>query len=40
MFGEAAGILLEGARVLPRRLEQLGFTFRFPTLGAALEDLL
>jgi hypothetical protein len=32
-------LLLEGAYVRPTRAERLGFTFRFPGLEAALEDL-
>ena len=32
--------LLEGAYILPRRAEELGFVFRFPTADAALGDLL
>lgn len=39
VFGEAASVLLEGQRVLPRRALQLGYIFRFPTIDAALEDL-
>jgi uncharacterized protein len=40
LFGEMASVLLEGQRVLPRRLLELGFQFRFPAAGAALRDLL
>ncbi len=39
-FGEVASVVLEGERVLPARLLQLGFDFRFPTLDLALIDLL
>jgi uncharacterized protein len=39
-LGEAAGVLLGGQRVLPRKLQALGFSFTFPELRAALEDLL
>jgi uncharacterized protein (TIGR01777 family) len=39
-LGEAASLLLEGQRVLPARMQATGFTFRFPTLKAALQDLL
>ncbi len=39
-LGEAATIVLDGQRVLPRRLQELGFAFRFPTAEAALRDLL
>lgn len=39
-LGEAASLLLEGQRVLPARMLAAGFTFRFPALGEALQDLL
>jgi len=39
-LGEAATIVLDGQRVLPRRLRELGFAFRFPAAEAALRDLL
>lgn len=39
-LGEAASLLLEGQRVLPVRMRAAGFTFRFPALPAALQDLL
>ncbi len=40
-LGELAEeLLLQGAFVLPARSLALGFQFRFPTAGAALEDLL
>ena len=39
-LGELATALTASQRVLPARLQQLGFRFRFPTLEAALEDLL
>jgi NAD dependent epimerase/dehydratase family enzyme len=39
-FGEVTGVLLEGQRAAPRRLQELGFEFRFPTAEAALKDLL
>lgn len=38
-LGEQAGLLLQGQRVVPRRLLESGFTFRFPDLPAALADL-
>lgn len=38
-LGELAVVLLEGQRVEPARLEALGYRFRFPTLSAALSDL-
>ncbi len=39
-LGEMADVLLTGRRALPRRLEELGFTWAHPELGEALEDLL
>jgi uncharacterized protein (TIGR01777 family) len=40
LLGEGADILLKGQRVLPRRTESLGYSFRFPELTAALANLL
>jgi uncharacterized protein len=40
VFGEMAEILLEGQRVLPKKLLDTGYRFRFPELGPALSDLL
>ena len=39
-FGEAAKVLLEGQTVLPERLLESGFTFTFPRIEQALEDIL
>lgn len=39
LFGEMATVLLTGQRAVPAKLQQLGFTFRFPTLDAALADI-
>jgi uncharacterized protein (TIGR01777 family) len=39
-FGEMATVLLDGQRAVPRRLLDMGFTFRFPEAEAALRDLL
>ena len=39
LFGEMATVLLTGQHALPIKLQQMGFTFRFPTLDAALSDL-
>lgn len=40
MLGEAADFLLQGSRVLPRRLLEAGYEFRYPTLEPALRNLL
>jgi uncharacterized protein (TIGR01777 family) len=40
LLGELAQGVLGGQRVLPERAMQLGYSFRFPQLDAALEDLL
>jgi len=38
--GEFGSVILEGQRVLPRKLQAAGFTFQFPRLKEALQDLL
>jgi NAD dependent epimerase/dehydratase family enzyme len=38
-LGEQADLLLEGQRVVPRRLEREGFVFRYPGIDAALRSL-
>jgi uncharacterized protein (TIGR01777 family) len=40
MFGEMAGVLLNGQRTAPQRLLDLGFSFYFPKAETALQDLL
>lgn len=40
LYGEMAQIVTTGQRVLPARLQQLGYTFRHPQLDAALRDVL
>jgi uncharacterized protein (TIGR01777 family) len=40
VLGEFADTLLTGQKVLPKRLLDAGFTFNFPTIEAALADLL
>ncbi len=40
ILGEMATVVLDGQRVVPRRLLALGFAFRFPEAEAALRDLL
>jgi uncharacterized protein (TIGR01777 family) len=39
ILGDAAVVVTEGQRVLPTRTQQLGYTFRFETIDAALSDL-
>ncbi len=37
MFGEMAELLFSGQKVLPQRLQEAGFVFRYPTLEPALK---
>jgi uncharacterized protein (TIGR01777 family) len=39
-FGEVSDVVLKGQRVMPKRLLDLGFAFRFPNAESALQDLL
>ncbi len=40
LFGEVATVVLDGQRVIPKRLMDLGFGFRYPEVEAAFRDLL
>lgn len=40
LLGDVSALVLEGRPVSVKKLEALGFTFRFPTLEAALRDIL
>jgi uncharacterized protein len=40
LLGEAAQVVLEGQEVLPRRAQSHGFNYQFPTIEAALKDIL
>lgn len=39
-FGEVTSVALQGQRVIPQRLTEMGFTFRFADAEEALKDLL
>jgi uncharacterized protein len=39
IFGEMSIVVLEGQRAVPKRLQELGFRFRFPEAEPALRDL-
>lgn len=39
-LGEVSTVVLDGQRVLPQRLQAEGFSFRYPELESAFEDLL
>jgi uncharacterized protein (TIGR01777 family) len=39
ILGEFGNVLLKGQKVIPRKLAELNFNFRFPTIGEALADL-
>src|SRR5437588_5462922 len=40
MLGEVSQLVTTGQRVLPRQAQGLGYSFRFPTIDAALNDIL
>ncbi len=40
LLGEMADIVVQGQRAIPRRAQELGYSFRFPELEPALRDLL
>jgi uncharacterized protein (TIGR01777 family) len=40
LFGDAVDVVAEGQRVVPKRLQSLGFAFRYPKLAQALTDLI
>lgn len=39
MLGEKAMLVLDGCQIVPHRLQDLGFSFRFPTPEQSLDDL-
>jgi uncharacterized protein len=40
ILGELGNVLLNGQRVIPERLEKAGFTFKYPAIEEALQNLL
>ena len=40
LFGEMTTVVVDGQRVVPKRLQELGYEFKFPTAPEALADLL
>lgn len=40
VLGEFGSVILEGQRVLPRRLLKYGFSFRYPDIDKALQDII
>jgi len=40
VLGEMASIILKGSRVSPYKIQEVGFTFAYPTLSSALEEIL
>jgi uncharacterized protein len=40
LFGDAVDVVAEGQRVVPKRLQSLGFAFKYPSLEPALKDLI
>ena len=40
LLGEFSSVVLKGQRVIPKRLMDKGFSFRFPTVPQALENLI
>jgi uncharacterized protein (TIGR01777 family) len=39
-LGEVSDVVLEGQRAIPRKLLDMGFTFKYPDVESALRDLL
>ncbi|WNZ23013.1 TIGR01777 family protein [Leptolyngbya sp. NK1-12] len=39
LLGDAAKVVLEGQQVLPKRTQAIGFTYQYPTVKQALQDI-
>lgn len=39
IFGEGSCVILDSKEVYPKRLQEAGFAFRFPTFGSAMEQI-
>jgi uncharacterized protein len=39
LFGEFGSVILKGQRVVPRRLLESGFVFRYPEIDKTLENI-
>ena len=40
MFGEVATVVVDGQRVIPKHLQELGYPFKFPELEPAIRNIL
>jgi NAD dependent epimerase/dehydratase family enzyme len=40
VLGEFGDVLLKGQRVIPKRLMDEGFSFKFPEINTALHDII
>jgi uncharacterized protein (TIGR01777 family) len=40
LLGEVAEVVTKGQRVIPARAQALGYHFRFPTIGPALQEII
>jgi len=40
VLGEFGSVILEGQRVIPRKLLDAGFVFKYPDIDQALQDII
>ena len=40
MFGEVSTVVVDGQRVIPKRLQELGYQFKYPELEPAIRNIL